>query len=362
MDYEKIGSFIAKKRRQKGMTQLQLAELLHVTDRAVSKWERGKSFPDPSLLRDLCEALDITITELFEGEEVQLSAAGEGMAPNAEKRKRILWISAGLLLILAIILSIFWVRQLTAPLDLKEDDFEIGEIAFCKTGEPEAEREIFTIEGEFAEEDKGQLKGLLSRFTKCTETEKLEHLSDEISVVISDVGTFYPCGYEDARSGALFAYNYIDYQRIYGLCMHLREDRDYVYKGKNSWQYQKGSVRLLCTVGNRAEEAVCRHYTDFIKNYQTPEGFPDAYVKNLDVVQIQRLTEAEYRDLSEFELIQKELEYYEPCDFRIFRVITDWTYTEQEKALIPQYPEGRREEILLVSDNNWGEGYSVTQF
>ena len=50
MDQEKIGKFIAESRRGQGLTQMQLAELLNITDRAVSKWERGKSLPDSSIM------------------------------------------------------------------------------------------------------------------------------------------------------------------------------------------------------------------------------------------------------------------------------------------------------------------------
>ena len=67
MNAEKTGNLIASRRREKGMTQKELSELLHVTDRAVSKWERGLSFPDVSLLESLCDVLGLTLTELMTG-------------------------------------------------------------------------------------------------------------------------------------------------------------------------------------------------------------------------------------------------------------------------------------------------------
>ncbi len=70
MDQKKIGAFIAKCRKEKGLTQMQLAELLAVTNQAVSKWETGKGMPDVSLLQPLCEALDISLNELFSGEHI----------------------------------------------------------------------------------------------------------------------------------------------------------------------------------------------------------------------------------------------------------------------------------------------------
>ena len=71
MNAEKTGALIAQMRREKNMTQKELAALLHVTDRAVSKWERGLSFPDISLLEPLADALGLTLTELMDGERVQ---------------------------------------------------------------------------------------------------------------------------------------------------------------------------------------------------------------------------------------------------------------------------------------------------
>lgn len=70
MDQEKIGQFISKCRKNKNMTQMQLAEKLGITDKAISKWERGKSMPDPSLFMPLCSLLDITLNELLLGEYI----------------------------------------------------------------------------------------------------------------------------------------------------------------------------------------------------------------------------------------------------------------------------------------------------
>ena len=68
MDQKKIGSFIAARRKDNSLTQSQLAETLGITDKAVSKWETGKSMPDPSLFCPLCDLLHITLNELLSGE------------------------------------------------------------------------------------------------------------------------------------------------------------------------------------------------------------------------------------------------------------------------------------------------------
>lgn len=72
MDQMKTGRFIAQCRKEKGLTQFQLGEALGVTDRAVSKWERGLSLPDASIMQDLCSQLGITINELFTGERLDV--------------------------------------------------------------------------------------------------------------------------------------------------------------------------------------------------------------------------------------------------------------------------------------------------
>ena len=68
MDLNKIGKFISEKRKEFGLTQSQLAEKLFVTDRAVSKWERGKSLPNTESMVELCKIFNISLTELINGE------------------------------------------------------------------------------------------------------------------------------------------------------------------------------------------------------------------------------------------------------------------------------------------------------
>ena len=69
MNKEKTGALIAAARKEKNMTQKELAKTLHVSDRAVSKWERGAGFPDVSLLEPLADALGLRVMDLLRGEE-----------------------------------------------------------------------------------------------------------------------------------------------------------------------------------------------------------------------------------------------------------------------------------------------------
>ena len=72
MDQAKIGRFIAQRRRQVNLTQMQLAEKLNITDRAVSKWETGKAMPDTSIMLPLCRILNISVNDLLSGEVVTM--------------------------------------------------------------------------------------------------------------------------------------------------------------------------------------------------------------------------------------------------------------------------------------------------
>ena len=70
MDQEKIGKFIAQKRKEKKFTQEELAEILNVNSRSISRWENGKCLPDISLYNSICEILEVSVNELLSGKEI----------------------------------------------------------------------------------------------------------------------------------------------------------------------------------------------------------------------------------------------------------------------------------------------------
>lgn len=89
MNQEKIGRFIALCRKQNGFTQASLAEKLGITDRAVSKWENGKSMPDASIMLELCGYLKINVNELLMGEHIAMENYKEIAEQNLiEMRKQ----------------------------------------------------------------------------------------------------------------------------------------------------------------------------------------------------------------------------------------------------------------------------------
>ena len=82
MNLLKIGKFIAEQRKKNGLTQMQLAEKLNITDRAVSKWETGKSLPDSSIMLELCQILNISVNDLLSGEVVTMDNYNKELENN----------------------------------------------------------------------------------------------------------------------------------------------------------------------------------------------------------------------------------------------------------------------------------------
>lgn len=82
MNQVKIGKFIAERRKKNNLTQMQLAEKLNITDRAISKWENGKAMPDSSIMLDLCNELKISVNELLSGEVIEMNNYNENLEKN----------------------------------------------------------------------------------------------------------------------------------------------------------------------------------------------------------------------------------------------------------------------------------------
>ena len=112
MDQIKIGKFILNCRKKKSLTQEQLAEKLGVTSKSISRWENGNTMPDYSLLKDLCNELDINVNELLSGEKIKgndyMNKSEENLIKlrkQIDKRKKILTIIS--YVFIAIIIIVF---------------------------------------------------------------------------------------------------------------------------------------------------------------------------------------------------------------------------------------------------------------
>lgn len=130
MDQIKIGKFIADCRKKKNLTQMQLALKLNITDRAISKWENGKSLPDSGLMIDLCNILDITVNELLCGEMININNYKENaektlleMTQKDERRNKTLMFAMWTILISN---SLFYAILLILACNTLEEGFLLG--------------------------------------------------------------------------------------------------------------------------------------------------------------------------------------------------------------------------------------------
>ena len=122
MDQIKIGRFIADCRKSVGFTQMQLAEKLGITDKAVSKWERGIAMPDTSIMLELCDILHISVNELLCGEKISMENNNQkneelmlAMAKELEQKSKTVWNSMWAIMIVsmtALLAGIFTVAFL----------------------------------------------------------------------------------------------------------------------------------------------------------------------------------------------------------------------------------------------------------
>ncbi len=126
MDLRKIGKFIAKKRAEKGFTQESLAEELDLSNRSISKWERGICLPDTSKMPALCKLLGITINDLFSGEIVDMKNNEKKLEENLlelarqkeQKDKQLLsleWVLGGIAVV-----TLFTLVIIAAAIDMPE--------------------------------------------------------------------------------------------------------------------------------------------------------------------------------------------------------------------------------------------------
>lgn len=108
MDQVKIGKFIAECRKGKGLTQMNLADKLGITDKAISKWERGIAMPDSSIMLLLCDILGISVNELLSGEKIEMENSVQKneellieMTKELEKKNKTIWSSMWTIMIIS---------------------------------------------------------------------------------------------------------------------------------------------------------------------------------------------------------------------------------------------------------------------
>ena len=137
MDQIKIGKFIAECRKKNNLTQMQLAEKLNITDRAISKWENGKGMPDSSIMLDLCNELKISVNELLSGEMIEMDNYNEmaektliEMAKKEELQNKRLMTSMWTLLITSVI---FYLGIILLAVNILEEGSLLGTVICAST-------------------------------------------------------------------------------------------------------------------------------------------------------------------------------------------------------------------------------------
>lgn len=246
MDYEKTGKLIQEIRKEKELTQMSLADKLGVTDRAVSKWERGKSFPDVSMLRPLSEVLDVSVSELLDGErrsqdkvlypdgaaaitvEAADNAAIKGISTyiNEAQKKERLWMIAFAILILLYIFTVSWIcRERNSPVNFQEDDLDFTEIRLVME---DRSVEMIYLDDPEGEELKAEIQEVLRNQMPEAETMgKLVVLPGEsaqgASVQLRGLVTVYEGVYYDGKSYEYYTFPDID--RIYRTLLSMCSDQ-----------------------------------------------------------------------------------------------------------------------------------------
>lgn len=166
MDQVKVGNYICQKRKELGLTQKQLAELVEVTDKSISKWERGNGLPDVTRLKPLCDALKVSMNELVAGEDIGdevLSQKTEenimGLIKENETQKKngkILYI-IGTVLVIAVI-CLLGISQDGSSIEAVGSYFDITSILFIT---------LFISVGVFLSKDKTK-KGIWTMIQKMS--------------------------------------------------------------------------------------------------------------------------------------------------------------------------------------------------
>lgn len=230
MDYEKTGKLIQEMRKERELTQMTLADKLGVTDRAVSKWERGKSFPDVSMLRPLAEALGVSVSELLDGErrspdkvkqlpddvatmavEDADNAAIKGIHTyiNETQKKERFWMIIFAILILVYFFTASWVCKVrSSPINFQEGDLEFNSVRVVME---DGSAQMIYLDDPTGEELKIQIQNVLRQEMPKAETMgRLEILPREYargsSVELVGLVTVYKGVYYDQKSFGYYTF------------------------------------------------------------------------------------------------------------------------------------------------------------
>ena len=200
MNYEKIGKYIQEKRKEKGYTQKELAQKLGVTDKAVSKWERGLGCPDVSILEILSNELDISILELLKGrtienEIIKVTEANDYLKETINytknKTKEIInKVIVFLTISISIILLILNIENIISLNKKFEYDFNNNQVQEMKEQLKTLKNNISIIEnnqGKYTKEEHEEIKQDLKYIEKQIEKSKILTYENKVSLSVKDI-------------------------------------------------------------------------------------------------------------------------------------------------------------------------------
>ncbi len=370
MDYKKTGNLIKKIRKERNMTQMELAESLGVTDRTISKWETGRGFPDVSLLKPLAETLGITVTELLEGELVQGSEVTADAAENAairgikaylkasQKKVRILWaVLAAMIVILATVGVWEYVRYSRRPIDFQNDSLDFGHIVYI---DADKEKYEFKLDDPLGKELKGQilayLKNEMIQGTEVPARPSGGRSEKTTQVQLTGLISFYSDCYYDHKSDKYYKLNWMEdpFRKMTGLCEDLLNDASYEYTGGTHFENQGCTLDVNCALTEKPMELIIDYYRQLIDEPRDEEHL-NCY-RSYIIDEIVRIPPDEYQKIHEFnQYIAKEIPYRELYNYRVYGVKVTFKDTLEYKSLGPQYPEGTYQYLFMAGQSVYDE-------
>lgn len=270
-----------------------------MTDRAVSKWERGKGFPDVSLLKPLAEVLDVSVSELLDGErrpadrEVCLSDGSAALSVSEAdtvamkgirayvqeaRRKTAIWKSAftavlALLILTALLAAGAVWQDAHTPVDFQKDELDFRRICMVRG---DTVMEEVDLEGSLGEEFRSQVQGLLREILM----ERVEYrgyllpkeYEEGIAVELEGLATFYPGVYYDHKSEKYYTLPYIEpvYRQLSGMCADKLEDKTYQYEGSYEFSCDGRTLTLACTPTEKPMERIIDLFRASLKDVPDP--------------------------------------------------------------------------------------------
>ena len=371
LDYEKTGQLIQQRRRELNITQKELAERLDVTDRAVSKWETGKSFPDVAMLKPLAEALGVSVGELLDGQlresDVAISAEEAGETAirgirvyarqNLRRYRMLVGILAVSILLLAAVGIYEYLEYAHRPLNFQEDDLTFGDLIFQEEDGTEYRWELDDAFGlELREQIIYYLKKEAPQGTSVYgKYWKLNTAKERAWLELENLLIIYDEGYYDFRSDDFYTYPSfsMDYRILTDLCREVVLDEIYEYDGETYFQDGEQILEIDCELTEARMARIAEYYAEKVME---PENVahPDAWI-DYRITDIRRMAPEEYQSYEEFHWIEKEYIYRECSSWRIYDVTVETKYTDAMIGFVPQYPDGTSHWMVMVGGSINGD-------